>query len=280
VNASPAARDLRIDVVIPCHEKDAWILPRAIAGAKRNVMHRIDRIFVVAPESAPIRSACAELSCEFVLEDAAAPLRRRDVRCSVNGVDRSGWIYQQLIKLSADRISNAEYMLMLDADTVLVGPHVFRQGGQTIFFVSTDRHDDYFDAYARLLGPPSMNATSFITHYMLFERRKLAALRGAIEAAGGRPWYGAVLALGEIATHISFFSEYETYGTFCLSNFGGEFLIERDDNLSLPPSWIAMLPIVELAGRKRSVSLHHHSVNHDRAATLQRFLRSLVSREA
>lgn len=267
-----------VDIVIPCDEKDVSILPRAIGGARRNVLHRIEKIIVVAPESKKIRSVCRRLDCEFIFEDAVAPLPRRDVNCVVNGDDRSGWIFQQLIKLSVDRVSTADYILVLDADTVLIRPHALRKGGRTVLFVTTECHDPYFDAYARLLELPRLGAESFIAHYMLLERHKLAKLRDAIQAVTKRPWYSAILATVDSAASASFFSEYETYGNFCLFNFADEFLLEPADNLILPPSWIAILPLIALAGRQRSVSLHHHAEHDDRRIVRGRILRSLVSR--
>jgi len=279
VSRSPVSGEPTIDIVIPCHEKDAWILPRAISGARRNVLHRIGSVVVVAPESRKIQSVCRRLDCEFVLEDVAAPLPRRDVNCNVNGRDCSGWIYQQLIKLSADRVSKADYILVLDADTVLIRPHVFRKCEQTILFVTPEGRGNYCAAYARLLALPWLHSDSFITHYMLLERQKLAELRDAIEAVMKQPWYSAILATADAATDASFFSEYETYGNFCLVNYVDEFLLERADNLALPPSWIATLPLIVLAGRWRSVSLHHYAESEDRRIVLRRVLRSFVSRE-
>ena len=269
-----------IDIVIPCHEKDASVLSRVIDGARRNIVHPIRTIIVVAPESRKIRSTCRRLGCEYVLEGLAAPLPRRDVNCNVNGSDRGGWIYQQLIKLSADGISNSDYILVLDADTVLIQPHAFRKRGRTVLFVTAGYHGPYLDAYARLLALPSLGNTSFISHYMLLERHKLARLRDAIQAVTKQPWYVAILATADATVSTSFFSEYETYGNFCLFNFADEFLLERSDNLSLPPSWMATLPLVALAGRMRSVSLHHHTKNERRRAVLERLLRSCVGGEA
>ena len=235
---------------------------------------------MVAPESCEIRSACHGLECEFVLEDRAAPLPRRAVNCKINGSDRSGWIYQQLIKLSADRISKADNILVLDADTVLIQPHAFRKNGRTVLFVSGESYGPYRDAYARLLALPPVGKKSFVSHYMLLERHKLAQLRDAIQAVTKRPWYGAILATADGTSNISFFSEYETYGNFCLFNFADEFLLERSDNISLPPSWMPILPLITLAGRRRSASLHHYTKGEGRRIVLKRLLRSLVSGEA
>ena len=39
--------------------------------------------------------------------------------------DRSGWIFQQLLKLNWNGISEKKYCLIFDADTILIRNHLF-----------------------------------------------------------------------------------------------------------------------------------------------------------
>ena len=71
------------------------------------------------------------LACEVVDEQDVLPIRRDDIDYQFGSVDRSGWLFQQLLKLSADTISSSDHVLVLDADTVMIRPqsfHVRRQG--------------------------------------------------------------------------------------------------------------------------------------------------------
>lgn len=226
---------MAIDVVIACIDKDLPTLKFCIQAARLFIEDGVDRIYVVAPESPAIRAVALGQDAIFINENDVLPeLKRADVRCTVNGLDRSGWIFKQILVLAADRISPAEHILVLDADTILIRPHRFLFHGKTTFFVSDELHPPYFEAYRRLLRMPWRFPLSFVSHYMLFERRRLTALRAAIEAeADGLSWHRAILALADGTKEISFFSEYETYGNFCLFKYPDDVLLQYWNNMPM-----------------------------------------------
>lgn len=230
---------MAIDVVIACIEKDLPILKLSMQSARMFIEEGVDRIYVVAPRSPGIMAVTRAEGGEFIDEnDVLAELKRGDVRCTVNGLDRSGWIFKQILVLAADRIVRNEHMLILDADTVLIRPHRFLAHGKTTFFVSDELHPPYFAAYRKLLRMPWRFPLSFVSHYMLFERGRLESLRAAIEREQERPWHEAILALAEDTDEISFFSEYETYGNYCLFRHPDDVLIQYWNNLPMPRSML------------------------------------------
>lgn len=250
---------MAIDVVIACIEKDLPVLKACIQAARLFVEDGVDTIHVVSPPSPAIAAVAHAEKCVFVCEDDVLPdLKRADVRCTVNGLDRSGWIFKQILVLAADRIARRDHVLILDADTVLIRPHRFLQHGKTTFFVSDELHPPYFEAYRTLLRMPWRFALSFVSHYMLFERARLEELRAAIEREQQRPWHEAILALAENTQEISFFSEYETYGNYCLFRYPDDILIQYWNNLAMPRSMLGDInrAIARFQHTHRAISFH------------------------
>src|SRR5690606_22598788 len=131
-------------------------------------------------------------NCVFINENHVLPVTKRDMHYRSNKWELSGWLFQQLLKLSGDTLCTSKYFLVLDADTVFIRPHVFRAGNKTVFYCRDWSQPEYFRTYRRLLGKKPAKP-SFVTHYMLFERAKLALLKRTIEARHRTSWYRAIM---------------------------------------------------------------------------------------
>ena len=261
LNARPGSRrsDVPIDVVIAAAERDLATLPLVVSGARRNVLHPIRRIYVVARAASGTMSLCRKEGWEFVDEDTVLPIRAKDVAYTVAGIDRAGWLFAQLLKLSAPDIGTAEHCLIVDADTVFIRPQVFRDGARTILNWSDEYHRPYYLAYARLLGTRPSLRISFVSHHMLVERRKIATLRAAIEARHRKAWHEAILAVVDYA-EFSGFSEYELYGHFVHDRFPHEVALTYWYNKAMSRRDLVSLNELEraYADRYKSLSFHHY----------------------
>ncbi len=131
-----------------------------------------------------------------------------------------GWVMQQIVKLGAAAKLDAELLLLVDSDVVLVRPvtiDTFRKGGQVRFYRSDGavdgrlpRHLLWHDAARRLLGLPPAGQPplpDYISSFNVWERRVVLALRERIEQVNGRPWLDAIAS----ELHIS---EFILYGVF------------------------------------------------------------------
>lgn len=252
---------MAIDIVIACIDKDLPVLKFCIQAARLFIADGIDRIYVVAPQSPGIKAVAQAQGAIFVDENDVLELKRSDVHCIAQNLDRSGWIFKQILVLAADRISPAEHVLILDADTVLIRPHTFLFHGKTTFFVSNELHPPYFDAYRKLLKMPWRFPLSFVSHYMLFSRERLERLREDIARESGCVWYDAILDTARDATDISFFSEYEMYGNYCTFRYPDDVLIQYWNNLSQPRTMLPELNrlIARFQHTHRAISFHTYS---------------------
>lgn len=204
-----------IDVVIPIISKDLKILPLCLEGVRNCVANTVKQIYIVAPDKQEIKEFCQEHGLVFVDENSVFGFAPRDLRLiTTSGDDRSGWIFQQFVKLSG-KVGTCRYYLCIDADHVLIHPHVFLTDEQkTVFYLSYEEHQPYYDNIRRLLPDVKIGNLSYVDHKMLFDKNKLEELHQAISSCNeGKLWYKAILDSIDRNTHAGF-SEFETYGNF------------------------------------------------------------------
>jgi len=250
-----------IDVLIPAVPKDLGTLPHAIDSVRTMVRHPIGAIYVVSPDNPRIRAVCARKGCVFVNERRIEPIPKSRIRYRSKRWERSGWLYQQLLKLSGDRVARHRRFLVLDADTVLIRPHRFRTGGKTVFYYRRWSRPEYFRAYRRLTGRRPKAKVSFVAHYMLFDRNRLKQLKAMIEARHGKPWHRAILDSVDRTRNFGF-SEYETYGNLVYGQKPSAVKLLPALNLHLRRSAASLTQAekARYARRYRSLSFHKRSV--------------------
>ncbi len=258
------ASDLPIDVLIPSIDKDYDMLPYMIDGIRSCIQHPICQILIVAPESAAIKSICADHDAAFVNEATVLPIRKNDIDYCVQGLDRSGWLFQQFLKLSGDKLCQQRHYLVVDSDTVFIRPQSFERQGKTILSCNYEYYRPYFTIYRKLLNESTDLPLSLTSHHMLFDQVRLQALKHRIEAVNKCTWYEAIikhLDKNEKSAH----SDYETYGQFVYKHYREEVLLEYWANLSLPRHMLNLLPELKAnyGAKYKTVSFHHWNKHRD-----------------
>lgn len=254
-------RKMKIDVLIPAIEKDLETLPFVIDAVRKQSAHVIGNIYIVSPRKPSIMELCRKKGCKFVDEKKVLPFTKDAIHYRSAKWERAGWIYQQLLKLSGDRICKEAFFLVIDADTVLIRPHHFRLGGKTVLYCRNWSQDEYFNSYRRLMKQRSAAKLSFVTHYMLFERAKLAELKRHIEKLHGKKWYQAILDSVDRKRQFGF-SEYETYGNFLYTRYRDQlrFTTNRNKGLQMSVRRMTGQRLTELRDKYRSLSFHKREI--------------------
>lgn len=208
-----------IDVVIPIIRKDLDILPLCLEGIRQNVNQHVKSIYVVAPDDDDIKAFCQKEKVVFVDETKVLDMTPEELQLQIacpNGkmVDRSGWLFQQFLKLSGN-IGTCDYYLTIDADHILISPHVFLTQQETpVFYMSDECNTAYYHNILRLTGIRYLSLFSYVDHKMLFSKQQLSYLRAQIESANpGKDWRQAILDSYD-RTETSGFSEFELYGSY------------------------------------------------------------------
>lgn len=266
--------NLKVDVIIPAIKKDLDILPLTVKSVRKHLMHPIGKFYIVGPKDPAIMNFCKKQKCVFRDEDKILPIKISDVKkigYKVGPWDRSGWIFQQLLKLNADKISSEKNIYVIDADTVLVSPQKFEKDGKIILLASDEYYFPYFETFKRIFGYGTLASFSFVAHQMLFDTDRLKELRFDMEKGGkNKKWYQVILNNLDLK-EISSFSEYETYGNWMMKNHPEEISFEYWFNkpLSAKNSNKSRFNLARYS-HYRSISFHSYSNN------LGKFL-SLVS---
>ena len=179
------------------------------------IKFQVKEIFIVAPVQREILSFCKTNDLVFVDENSIFGYSPMSLNIITNdGRNRSGWLFQQFVKLSG-KIGSCRYYLCIDADHVLIRPHVFlTEKKETVFYLSYEENQFYYDMIHRILPELEILNLSYVDHKMLFDKEQVAQLQESISRnCGVESWQKAILDNLDFNT-ISGFSEFETYGNF------------------------------------------------------------------
>ncbi|QFU77172.1 hypothetical protein EY643_16750 [Halioglobus maricola] len=109
-----------------------------------------------------------------------------------------GWMMQQLAKLSADKVTEAELILFADSDLVFVrdfdialvySEDLLRLRREPGSAPSRD-HIAWHCRSAELLGlAPGYGGSDYVGQLVTWRRSQLVAMKAHIEQLGGRPWH-------------------------------------------------------------------------------------------
>lgn len=245
-----------IDVLIPVAEKDLNTLPAVIYFARKNILNPINKIYI-AGRAGVTEEICKNTGCIFINESDALPIDKSDI--IYNGTEwfRSGWLFQQLIKLNADAITDSENVLVLDADTCLVKKQSFVLDDGSFILNFGDEYHSPYKSYTKLTQLKKRFFLSFVCHHMIFNKTILTCLKNDIELHTGQNWISAILSYMDY-TDSSGFSEYELYGNYLYYNFRSKVKLEYWYNK--PGS--KFLPSIKdysgYNGKYKSVSIHNY----------------------
>jgi len=250
---------ITIDVVIPTLQKDAALLDTYLAYLKKNVAHEIGTIFIVAPATETgLQSYCEDNGLEFIDEKSVLGYGKNAIEYRVDTVDRSGWLFQQLLKLSGDQFVKNKKYLIVDSDTILINTHCFFSDEKTVFLESSEWNQPYYEAFENLFGYKHTLPVSFIAHMMLFDVDMLKQMKTEIEKRHDMPWDKAYIACCD-KSHPSGISDYDTYSQWFIMHNPDNFLTRPFYNTSLPRKQFGSIDTISKTLQTKFNSLSFHS---------------------
>jgi len=252
--------NIPIDIVIPAIDKDYDVLIHVISSIRKNIKHPIGDILIISPVSEVIKKICKTKKCVFLDENTVLPITKKDINYTVAGVDRSGWLLQQLLKYAAEKYCKQKYYLVTEADTVFLRPRVFEQNRKTLFPCNNKLcHVPYFYSYKALLGKTIYPYVNFTSNHSLINKKRLKQLKRDIELYCKKPWYKAIIENID-RTEGSSVSDYETYGQYMYNNYKNEIELEDWSNISLKRSLLQNISklLNKFARNYKTISFHSY----------------------
>lgn len=212
-----------IEVFVPATRKDFDVLPMVLESLKFGISNPIERVVICSPQ--PLNSFAKNRVYDFeltFLQDCdllSAESRSRIEKASDArpASSSAGWMVQQALKFSYAMASGLPGVLVLDADTLLLGRRNFlSSSGLQLLLPSYEYHRPYernfravFEAGSDTVG------LSFVTHHQLFQPWIVTEMFQNEQRIVD--W----LTLTNKRTVLSPVSEYHTYGRF-ITQFKGE----------------------------------------------------------
>jgi hypothetical protein len=158
---------------------------------------------------------------------------------SLRGLPVRGWIVQQLAKLSANLVTNADVLVFVDSDAFFIRDYdpasMIREGKLPLFRQQKDElridwNTRWHQIAAELLGLPVKCSydTSYVGHAVYWSRANLEKLQACIEKNTSSSWVESV-------SRCLYLSEYVLYGMYCdyvLRDTSGHYFRESEQSVN------------------------------------------------
>jgi hypothetical protein len=257
-----------LSVMVPCIEKDKLVLPLCLLGIQTNVLNKVPKITVVTDDDyfVPVYygNNLQVINENAVLSDVFVQLLEKHVP-----PDRRGWVTKQILTFKFAYESSEEYILVIDADTVLTKPRLFVHNGKQIL-IPVVEYNDYDSLTTKLTwgkkGYPF--GISFTSHHLVLQTQMV---REMFDEIGGL-YEGIKKWLESANSNVwSPISDMHSYGTWMLNSHPDRVVFARWGNFraskTFLKSYIGLDPkdifnqVVTRFKNYNSISFHHYLVD-------------------
>lgn len=236
---------MELSLIIPIAKADAPALKKNLPYIKKNIEH--SKIYIIGNKAVRDIFSDSIEDINFIDEDCMyngmsfSTVRKLIEARYPKAVRRTGWYFQQFLKLAFSYTSETEYYLTWDSDTIpLHQIDFFNQEGLPYLdcrpYVPED--EAYFDTIQNLWSDGTVKKSdynSYITEHMIFSSTIVKKMLGEIEQNSqieGMCFYEKIInAIPKEKLNLSGFSEFETYATYLNSRHRNCFELRRWHNL-------------------------------------------------
>lgn len=218
------------DVVIVISVKDTAVLTEYISYFLKNL--NTQKIVVIGNRAVQYAISHIEHT-RFIDEDMLySGMTFEAVRIILEelnprAVGRTGWYFQQFLKMAYCFVTSQKHYLVWDGDTIPLRKLGFydSQEGRYLFNLKSEFNKPYFDTLEKLFVPVITKQIdrSFISEHMMINTDIMKNLIADIESnqqLKGNSFYEKILrAVDPKNLPVSGFSEYETYGSYMLQHY-------------------------------------------------------------
>lgn len=226
-----------MDIVICLAKKDFRIVKKTVRYLKKYIQKDKDYIYLICPKSLS-KCYCSywknKYNVVFIAEDTLLPgLSYKAVDDSLKAHFKipysTGWYYQQFLKMGFAISSYAkDQYLIWDSDLIPLRTIPFEADGKYLLACKTENHAPYFYTMNQLLGYGKSVDFSFIAEHMVIKTSIMKDLITTLNNCNvsGKVWYEKIINATSGVDDFAF-SEFETYGTFCVHNYPDLFKIHE-----------------------------------------------------
>lgn len=213
------------DIVIPHIEQKNDILIRALPYIKKNIKFR--NIYIITKDdniaklSSIINKKIKLLSEDIILNNYTFSTTKELLQKYNMPENRTGWYFQQFLKLGWARYSDNPWYITWDSDTFPLSKQYFFTKERIPYFIKrTEYNIPYFDTLEKILSIKKQCDFSFIAENMIFSKSIVLDMLDMIEKKAGKDFVEAIIeAVSKGTDYTSGFSEFETYGNYVLFKY-------------------------------------------------------------
>lgn len=219
---------MNYDIIIPTIYRDFPFLIKIVEYINKNLTP--SNIYIIAnkeksrflPKKILAHKHCIALDEDKLLEGLDYDHVRKILKDKTSN-PRTGWYFQQFLKMgfALSKYAQHDYYLTWDSDTLPLQPiNFFGPDNHPLFTMKSEYHKPYFNSLNRLIGLGKLNNSSYIAEHMIISKTIMKELIEDIEKSTipGGVWYEKIINSIDKGEQYGF-SEFETYGTYCLHNY-------------------------------------------------------------
>ncbi len=231
---------MEINVIIVCSIND---FNKVLINRSLLQKYLSNNITIIA--NSKLKEDCLKNNMQFIDEDLIYPnLNYSKIQTLLQikkaDIKRTGWYFQQFLKMAYSQICTDEYYLIWDADTIPLKP--INITNKPWFDTKTEYHKAYFDTIIKLF--PDLykkNNYSFISEHMIIKTSIMKEIINTINKNSniiGNTWFEKIInSIDESQISKSGFSEFETYGTYVEFKYPELYDIKEFNSLRSNNDW-------------------------------------------
>lgn len=181
--------------------------------------------------------------------------------------DRTGWYFQQFLKMAYAFSCEEEQYLIWDSDTIPLHKVDMMLEEQYYFDIKKEYNKAYFDTMSILFPECSKQPFSFISEHMIIKKDIMIELIRKIENGGlsqvGEFWQKILCSISREAIGKSGFSEFETYGSYVMKYHPEIYMIRqwnslRDGSIFFPVEKYKIEDLCKINSKYDAVSFENY----------------------
>lgn len=209
---------MKYDVLIPVHEKDFESLNLCLSGIKKNIVN-LNKIFVVSNKNPNIDGIVYVSEEKYNLYINIEKIIDNFNNYNPSLTYRSGWIYQQLLKLLSGKVISelSDSYLVVDSDTIFLNPISFNCE-KFYYCTANEYHIPYISTIKKILNIKTTIGFSTICHHMFFNKKILNEMVDDIGKKSCTDSFFDCILNSIDYNEISSLSEWDLYSNYMILN--------------------------------------------------------------
>ena len=237
----PATSNLKIDLLFVAARKDLETFPLAAFYAFQSVIGgEVQQISVIAPQK-DVRLFENVIGSTFlpinVIDEESIISSATIIQLKEIYSNRFGWVLQQIIKLRFVENSNADGVLVVDADTILLKKRKWLDYGEKQILTPTwEFHRPYYNFLNSLNICSQIPTYTFVPHHMLMQPKIVSELISHLGWEKDSDLLKSIKSVDLPGENSPFSIDYELYAQYMFKNYPELLTLEKWANLSLARS--------------------------------------------